>query len=60
MLTFIRFQNVVVTTKVAEVVIHNTYTVVKVVEKSGHPLIASDADVFISSPWNIIELAKTN
>ena len=50
MLTFIRFQNVVVTTKVAEVVIHNTYTVVKVVEKSGHPLIASDADVFISSP----------
>lgn len=50
----------VVTTKVAEVVIHNTYTVVKEVEKSGRPLIASDADVFISSPWNIIELAKTN
>lgn len=50
----------VVTTKVAEVVIDNTYTVVKVVEKSGRPLIASDADVFISSPWNIIEPAKNN
>ena len=46
-LTFIRFQNVVVTTKVAEAVISNTYTVVvvKVVEKSGRPFIASHVDV---------------
>ena len=50
----------IVTKKVAEVVIHNTYTVVKEVEKSGRPLIASYEDVFISSLWNIIELAKTN